>query len=496
MTTHDNPSLPRHLFRAEQVRAMDRFAIETIGIPGYELMCRAGAAALDVLRQRWPGARTVSVLCGSGNNGGDGYVLARLARAQGMDVRVYPVADPGHLRGDALKAWQDYRQADGPVLDFIPEGFEGAEVVVDGLLGTGLDRPVSGVYAQVIGALNRFAGGVLALDIPSGLHADTGAILGAAVHAQVTVSFIGLKQGLFTGEGPACCGDLRFADLETPVAVQHSQKASAELLPCPPLALPPRSRTAHKGHCGHVLVVGGDCGFAGAARMAAEAAARVGAGLVSIATRPQHASVLNLTRPELMCRGVESAAELDGLLRTASAVAVGPGLGQSPWARELFGAVLASGLPLVVDADGLNLLAADPRRRDDWVLTPHPGEAGRLLGVTAAEVQRDRFAAAASLQERYGGTLVLKGAGSLVRGEDGVPRICRLGNPGMASGGMGDVLTGVIVGLVAQGVGLQMAAEMGVVAHAAAADQAATQGGERGLLASDLFPHLRQLVNP
>jgi hydroxyethylthiazole kinase-like uncharacterized protein yjeF len=486
--------LPKELYRAAEVRAMDRHAIDTLGIPGIELMRRAGRAAFEAVRERWPEARTLSVICGAGNNGGDGYVVARLAHEAGWDVRAYPVAPPERLQGDALTAYQDYRAAGGPTLDFVPADFEGAEILADGLLGTGLDREVDGLYAEVIQAVNRFPGKVLALDIPSGLHADTGAALGTAVKADLTVSFIGLKRGLFTGEGLEYAGAVVFADLGTPPEVQSCAKPSALLLPPFERGLPPRPRFAHKGHFGHVLVVGGDHGFSGAARMAAEAAARIGAGLVSVATRPSHAGLLNVGRPELMCRGVENPAELQPLLEQATAVAIGPGLGRSDWARGLLAAVSATGLPLVVDADGLNLLAASPGRRDNRVITPHPGEAARLLGVSSADVQKDRYAAVNELQRRYGGVAVLKGSGTLVAGPNGLPRVCAAGNPGMASGGMGDVLTGVVAGLLAQRLDPDEAAVLGVRLHAAAGD-AAARAGERGLLAGDLMDPLRCLVN-
>lgn len=486
--------LPDRLYRAEQVRAMDRYAIETLGIPGQVLMQRAGAAAFEVLRWHWPDAQQIAVICGGGNNGGDGYVVARQALDAGRSVTAFALTAPEHLQGDARLAFQAYQAAGGVVVCEVPDPIDSFDVVVDALLGTGLDREVSGRYAQAIAAVNEFSGRVLAVDIPSGLHADTGAILGLAVEADATVTFIGLKQGLFTGEGPACCGKVWYADLQVPQAVPAGGEASAYLGWRYRNLLSPRRRTAHKGQFGHVLVVGGDAGFTGAARMAAEAAARVGAGLVSIATRSAHASQLNATRPEIMSHGVETAAELKPLLERAGVVAIGPGLGQSAWARSLLEAVWASGLPLVVDADALNLLAQNPLHRSHWILTPHPGEAARLLGKTAKEVQQDRFAALNALVERYGGVCVLKGAGTLVGAVGRVPWVCSLGNPGMASGGMGDVLTGILAGLVAQGLALPEAAEMGVCLHAAAADAAAAEG-ERGLLASDLMPWLRRLVN-
>jgi len=495
MIDRDKPQLPAMLYRAEQIRAMDRYAIDQLGIPGIELMRRAGMAAFAALRTHWPAVRTLSVVCGSGNNGGDGYVMAHRALEEGLDVRVYAVAPLSTLRGDALLACQDYQAAGGTIIEFVPAAFEGAEVVVDALLGTGLDREVLGLYAEVIRAINRFDGGVIALDIPSGLHADSGCVMGVAVRAAVTVTFIGLKQGLFTGEGLEHCGEVVFDDLDTPAAVHHCVAPTALLMPRWQRGLPRRICSAHKGHFGHVLVVGGEAGFSGAARLAAEAAARVGAGLVSIATRSGHATLMNLARPELMCHGVETPAELHPLLVRASVVAMGPGLGQSAWAGMLFAEVLASGRPLVVDADALNLLARNPMRRNDWILTPHPGEAARLLQTTSTAIQRDRFAAITALVERFGGTVVLKGSGTLVLSEAGLPpAVCPLGNPGMASGGMGDVLTGVIAGLLAQGLQPAEAAATGARLHGAAGDLAATDG-ERGLLAADLMGPLRLLVN-
>lgn len=492
--THDG-ALPRDLYTAEAVRAMDRRAIEQLGIPGFELMERAGATALSALRRRWPDAKFLSVVCGGGNNGGDGYVTARLALEQGYDVRVYAVADPKTLQGDAQRAFEVYRRAGGSWLDYIPAQLESAEVVVDALFGTGLTREVSGLHATVIDAINRSAAGVLAVDIPSGLNADTGGGMGCAVEADVTVSFIGLKRGLFTGAGPACAGEVLYDDLGTPVEVRRCVPASAQLLRHEDCRLPRRRRDAHKGDFGHVLVIGGELGYSGAARLAGEAAARVGAGLVTVASRPEHAALLNLTRPELMCRGVSSPQELDALFGRATVIAVGPGLGQSDWAKAMLSAALRTRLPLIVDADALNLLAQAPTHRNDWILTPHPGEAARLLRLSPADVSRDRFAAVTELQQRYGGVIVLKGAGSLVTGPDRLAHVTITGNPGMASGGMGDVLTGVIAGLVAQGSPLSDAAMLGVHLHGAAGDAAASQGGERGLLAGDLMQPLRSLVN-
>lgn len=495
MPTTTDTALPRELYTAADVRAMDRHAIERLGIPGAELMERAGATAFATLRRRWPHARFVSVVCGGGNNGGDGYVIARLAMQQGLDVRVYAVTHPNALQGDARRAFELYDRQGGSWLDFVPAQLESAEVVVDALFGTGLTREITGLQAAVVAAINRSEAGILAVDIPSGLHADSGAVMGCAVNADVTVSFIGLKRGLFTGEGPACAGDVVYDDLQTPSEVRNGRACSAQLLFGEDTRLPPRRRNAHKGNFGHVLVIGGDRGLSGAARLAAEAAARSGAGLVSIATHPDHAAFLNVTRPELMCRGVSNRQDLQPLLDRASVIVLGPGLGQSEWSHLLYSAALGSGVPLVVDADGLNLLAGHPEHRTDWILTPHPGEAGRLLQTTTRDIEVDRFRWVAELQRRYGGVAVLKGAGTLIRNNDGPIQVCRAGNPGMASGGMGDVLTGIVAGLLAQGLTPVDAARFGVQWHASAGDLTARRNGERGLLASDLLAALRKVAN-
>lgn len=259
--------------------------------------------------------------------------------------------------------------------------------------------------------------------------------------------------------------------------------------------LPKRQRDANKSDFGHVLVIGGDHGMGGAVRMAAEAALRVGAGLVTVATRPEHINIVSAVRPEIMCHQVQNAQDLAPLLVRATFIIIGPGLGKSEWAQELLNYVLPAKQPKLLDADALNLLAERPEKHHDWILTPHPGEAGRLLNETTENVQADRVQAVKSLQRQYGGVVVLKGAGTLIKAQNDEIAICEAGNPGMASGGMGDVLSGVIGGLAAQGLSLENAAKAGVFIHAQAADAVAAEGGERGLLATDLLMQLRRLVN-
>jgi len=488
--------LPYTLYRAADVRELDRIAIREFGIPGIELMIRAGAALFDELCSRWPEAGHIAVVCGAGNNAGDGYVVARLASEKGFEVTLMVLADPSDLKGDARTAWGAAQSAGLTVSEFDAGLLAKVDVIVDAIFGTGLDRPVEGQWAEAIDAMNATDIPILAVDIPSGLHADSGLALGAAVRADATLSFIGMKQGLLTGSGPDYCGVLCYDDLGVPAAVLERVTPAAVRIDWQGLrsCLEQRPRTAHKGLYGHVLVVGGNLGMAGAVRMAAEAAARVGSGLTSTATRPEHVAAMAAVRPEVMWHGVSSAAELRPLLRRATVVAIGPGLGQDDWAQELLETALESGLPLVVDADALNLLAGDPRQCDHWILTPHPGEAARLLAADSETVQRDRFNAVRQLCECYGGTVVLKGASTLIADKDGNVALCSAGNPGMASGGMGDVLTGVIAGLVAQGVEPERAAQAGVALHAAAADKIALTG-ERGMLAGDVINALRSLVN-
>ena len=486
------------LYRCDDVRAIDRAAIERDRIPAYELMERAGKAAFELLRETWPLARRIAVLCGPGNNGGDGYVLARLAHAGGRAARVIALAPPN--TPEAQRAALGWRTRGGLVEEFDPtRPLDGNEVLVDALFGIGLTRAPEGLAAQAIAAINAAHAPVLALDVPSGLDADRGQALGECVRATRTISFIAAKRGLYTGHAREWCGEIRVATLDVPEATRTSLAPSARLIARDALSqwLRPRARTAHKGAQGHVLAVGGDLGFAGAIALCAEAALRCGAGLVSVATRIEHVAPLLSRRPEAMVRAVEDATALQPLLARADVLALGPGLGQGEWGRAMFEAAMQDEtLPRVLDADALNLLAHAPRHVPDAILTPHPGEAARLLETDVASIEADRYGAVQSIAERYQAVVVLKGAGSLVAAPQGVPVVIGAGNPGMASGGMGDVLTGAIAALRAQGLEAFDAACAGALLHAVAGDAAAAEDGERGLIASDLFVPLRRLANP
>lgn len=489
--------LPSTVYSASQVRELDRRAIEQHGIPGYELMCRAGAAAFSVLQASWPNARRVLVYCGAGNNAGDGYVVARLARAAGLDTEVEAVVPPEQLKGDALRAAVDCRAAGVPIRPFVAAADSGAsfDVLVDALLGTGAARTLDGDFAAAVAAIGSARKPTLALDLPSGLHADTGLPLGAAVRADVTVTFVGLKQGLFLGKASDHVGRLEFAGLGIPEDAAAGMTPALERLTGADLdrALPRRARSAHKGTSGTLLIVAGGPGMPGAARLAAEAALRTGAGLVHVATHAASLPAVLAGRAEVIGHAVDVPADLDTLLETADGAVLGPGLGKSDWARALWRRVLNSDLPLIVDADGLNLLAEHPEARGRWVLTPHPAEAARLLETSTADVQRDRRGAVLELARRFNAVAVLKGACSLVA-DAGAVAVCDRGNPGMATAGMGDVLSGVLGALCVQTRDLAATARAGVLLHALAGDAAAA-AGERGTIASDLMLHLRQWAN-
>ena len=486
------------LYSVAQVRAFDANAITVLGVPGYTLMNRAAVAALGVLRERWPQLRRVAIATGGGNNGGDGLVLARLARASGLEVTVLALVAADTLRGDARRAADELVRAGGELLAFDGARLAGAELLVDALLGTGLHEPVQPVYRDAIEALNRSGRPILALDLPSGLDGDSGAVLGAGVRASCTITFVAQKTGLFLREGPEYAGAVLLDDLQVAPLAGEAGRPTIELASDADMAraLPPRPRSAHKGDFGRVLIVGGGPGMPGAVRLAGDACLRSGAGLVTSASAPENLSAIVSGRPELICIAARSSADIREQLAAATVVAVGPGLGTGEWSRELFAAVLGCGKPLVIDADGLNLLALSGLRPPAAaILTPHPGEAARLLGVTSAAVQVDRLAALNRLVAITGAVVVLKGAGTLVGAPGKTPKLCVHGNPGMAGPGMGDVLTGAIAGILAQCADPWLAACAGVQAHARAGDELARVEGARGLLALDLAAGLPRWLN-
>jgi hydroxyethylthiazole kinase-like uncharacterized protein yjeF len=496
-------ALPDELYTAAQVRVLDRRAIAA-GTPGIVLMRRAAAAVLAELQCRWPSCKSVLVCCGGGNNGGDGYLFARLAHERGIGVTVLELGQS--LVGDAATARQALI-ADGiqPVALAEVDSFDFAssELIVDALLGTGLTGELRADCAEVIARMNAAAVPIIAVDLPSGLCSDTGNVVGSvAIEAALTVSFIGLKRGLLTSDAACHVGELIFTALE----VEHRGGADAAAivylakLEQLAKALPARLGNHYKNRSGHLLVVGGDYGMPGAPLLAARNALRCGAGLVSVATRPEHVAAIVAAQPELMVHGIEKTADLDALLEHATVVVIGPGLGQGAWSGQLLQRCKNHKTPFVIDADALNLVARYPSLMPvaDAVLTPHTGEARRLLDssdpMSPSRQVTDRFIAAATLLERYQKTIVLKGPGTIVAS---LHRTCLsgYGNQALATAGTGDVLSGVIGALLAQGLSTGVAAELGVCLHGAAADRWVASHGSRGMVAGDLTAQLTLLLN-
>lgn len=522
------------LYTRDQVRQIDRQAIEG-GISGYALMQRAASAALRVIHQRWPHSRALLVFCGGGNNGGDGYEIARQACADGMSVQIFAMTAVDALAGDARIAahaalasavpWQLFeRCAAERWMSTRPSQHV---VFVDALLGIGCKGTLRPLYAQAVDFINKSELPVISVDVPSGICADSGHAQQQAVEADVCLMVVARKQGLYTGMAPAFAGELLFDDLGVghtltspipPVVPMSARGIDSRLLRTATLL---RARTAHKGDSGHVLVVGGDAGFGGAALMAAQAAARSGAGTVSLITRTAHVSAMLTRCPEVMAHGLDDWQGDDAeralhIIKSASAIVLGPGLGRSAWSLTLLHRVITRAvqlqIPLVVDADALNLLSvqktdwqalAPAAQRARWIVTPHPGEAARMLGSVAAKINAERFQAVRDVQQRSGCVVILKGAGSLLAfpDENALIDICLEGNPGMASGGMGDVLSGICGAMLALSCCAKSrfdaadAARFAVCAHGEAADKAAALIGQRGLMATDLLEFLPGLLS-
>ncbi|QYK13476.1 NAD(P)H-hydrate dehydratase [Shewanella rhizosphaerae] len=483
--------LPSALYTAQMIRDAEARLIASGEANLCQLIDSAGQSAFELLQREGKLNSKILVLAGYGNNGADAYICATLLLESGCDVALYAVERSEAGEGISY-AKAAFLAAGGHQLSDYEEALKEAEVIVDGLLGTGVKGELRAPFAEMIVAINRYSPWILSLDVPSGIDVDTGAGQ-LAVKADVTLTFGAPKQGLITGKARDCVGRLWFADIGLQDYLPESKVLNiAHRLT--DLGLPARAQNSHKGACGKVTVIGGDIGMAGAPRLAAESCLRAGAGLVAVISRPEHLTVVNSGRPEIMFWGCELVdMEVYQRLGWADILLIGPGLGKHDWGYNLLKATGLSDKPCVMDADALNLLALEPSRQSNWVLTPHSGEAARLLGISIAEVEADRFAAVYALQAKYGGVVVLKGAGTLIY--DGkVCHVAPVGNPGLASGGSGDVLGGIIAALMAQGMAKMEAASAGVVVHGAAADLAAKEG-ERGMLACDLFAHIRALVD-
>ena len=481
------------IYRTREIREIESAAAS---LP---LMERAGLAAAELVRTVAPeSGRPILVVAGPGNNGGDAFVIARHLKEWWFRVCVVFAGEEAKLSRDASAAIKAWRDAGGSVLDRIPAGMDWS-LAVDGLFGIGLQREVSGRHAELIAALNALRVPKLAVDIPSGLDSDSGRVMGCAVRATHTITFIALKPGLLTLEGPDLCGEIHVASLGLdPAAIKPPQGIviGEAILG---KAFRPRPRNTHKGDYGSVAIIGGAHGMVGAALLAGRAALKLGSGRVYLGLIARDAPLVDMTQPELMLRAADEALKLGNL----TALAIGPGLGLSSDAAFYLGWALETPLLLVLDADGLNLISATPalkerlrQRGAATILTPHPAEAARLLGCSTQEVQRDRVASALQLARDSKCHVVLKGAGSVCAAPDGTWGINVSGNPGMASAGMGDVLTGFVASLLGQGIDPRTALHAAVHLHGAAADALVAEGvGPVGLTASETIGAARCLVN-
>jgi hydroxyethylthiazole kinase-like uncharacterized protein yjeF len=485
------------VYRTAEIRDIEIKALAGLQPPG--LMERAGLAAAQIARDLvGDRGRGVLIVAGPGNNGGDAFVVARQLKSWWFKVSVVFAGDAAKLSADAKAAYSAWRDNGGDTIERIPSD-QCWDLVIDGLFGIGLQRDLTGKHAELIAAINALGTSVLAIDVPSGLDADTGRIMGCAVRATHTVTFIGLKPGLLTLDGPDHCGQIHLCTLELDAAALHAMHGAVIGSAVIATALPARRANSHKGDYGSLGILGGAPGMVGAALLAGRAALNLGAGRVYVGLLAADSAGYDPMQPELMLRAVYEVLKLGHL----NCLAVGPGLGQTTDAHQVLTAALRSKLPLVIDADALNLIAADAelqqlvtQRAAPTLLTPHPAEAARLLASTTAKVQADRIAAACAIATRYRSSIALKGAGSICALPDGKWFINTSGNPGMASAGMGDVLTGIIAALLAQGADSKSALLAGVNLHGAAADSLVAAGsGPIGITANEVIAAARALLN-
>ena len=479
---------------------MEPRAAELAGVSMYQLMENAGQAVFSLMSDAYPDAQRILVLAGHGNNGGDAYIVARLAIEAGLVCALCELGSPDKLSADASLARNKWLALQGTKLPGNKLQFDDYDVCIDGMLGTGLSGSVRAPYRDIITRLNEHAIAVISIDIPSGMHADTGIANGVAVEANHTCTFIGTKSGLKTGQGKQLCGQLHFHDLGVGKEFQRLAQQIAKVVDFRRMpAFPGRNINSHKGMMGKLLCIGGNEQYGGAIRLTAEAALRAGTGLVKVFCHEASRPTVNNTRPEIM---VETRVEqLQQVLTWSDAIVVGPGLGRDSWSTSILEAALLHCLRqhkhLVIDADALNLIAEHQRLvipQNLAIITPHSGEAARLLKTSVSAIENDRYNAATMLTRTFETVSVLKGPGTLITSQ-GNTWICENGNPGMATGGMGDVLSGVLGALLSKGISNRLSALYGVCLHSYAADVAVQENGETGLLASDLFPYIRKLVN-
>ncbi len=483
-------------YNSQQSQDIDKFAIEQQGTPGILLMKRAAFFALETLHNIWLNAKHIHIICGTGKNAGDGYLLGQLAYLAGYEVSLSQIGFTHKIKGDTLTALHELVDVGLNPYPLTAKSLNQADVLVDAVFGTGLNRPVTDTLAEQFNLINQANKPVLALDIPSGLDANTGNVLGTAIKANHTCTFITRKIGLVSYLGEETAGKVHFSDLfidskslnsQKPLAHNHSLKYWLN-------KIPQKTASTHKGLNGTAYLIGGNKNMMGAIQLAGTACLKTGAGLVKITSLEEHNLLLTQSQPEFMTYCLE---QLPQQLKGASCLAIGPGLGQDQWAKQSFKQAIATRVNKVMDADALNLLSKQPEppeQQANWILTPHPKEAARLLNTTTEEIQSNRPQAVQDLQKQYGGIIALKGNGTLVF--DGKKmEVCTAGNAGMAVGGMGDVLTGTILSLLAQGLSLFDAACLGVSLHAHAGDALANKQNQASVIPSDIILTINQLLS-
>jgi NAD(P)H-hydrate epimerase len=505
---------------ADEIKLLDRKATSEFKIPSLLLMENAARGLIDHIEATFGPVKSkrIVILAGRGNNGGDGLAAARHLRMRGAEAIVYLLSPIEKVEGDA-KTSLDIWIETGGLLEVVgsfsweglKEDLQKSDMIIDALLGTGLSHPVEGNYAEAIAAINNARRRVISIDIPSGISSDTGEMLGIAVEADTTFVIALPKRGLFARAGLEHCGKWKVIDIGLPPALIDRSGINVDLItPTMMQDLPPRrTRGMHKGTMGHLLLIAGSVGTLGAAQMASLAAMRCGTGLVTVALPatvaasnvPFPMEVMTLPLPETN-EGTLSLASEKKLLQGIegkTAIAVGPGLSCHPETQHLVRNLIRQvSIPMIIDADGLNAIATDlsilKEKRSNLILTPHPGEMGRLMDTTADNIQSDRFKIAEEFSKKWGVVLVLKGAHTIVATPDGLLRVNSTGNPTMATAGVGDALTGVIAGFVAQGIAPQDAATLGVYLHGLAGDLAAEATGEGSLITSDLIGKIPKAI--
>ncbi|WWP02701.1 MAG: NAD(P)H-hydrate dehydratase [Candidatus Dasytiphilus stammeri] len=494
-------NLPSIVLTVEQIKILEKEYIKSIGITLFDIMQRAGRAAFNIIKRLYPQTKYWLILCGNGNNGGDGYIIGSLAQIYGINVWLLTIENEKKIsieRTLAKKMWLTLGGKVHPFNGKLPG--DNIDLIIDCLLGTGLNKAPGYPYNKIIINANQYHAPIIGIDVPSGLLADTGATPGVAIKAVHTITFISLKPGLLTGQARKYVGQLHYHSLEMDLWLNkryhHSSIKRIEYnINHIKKKIISRSPISHKGKHGKLLLIGGDIGMAGAIILAGEAALRTGTGLVKILTHKYNILPILSARPELIVQEF-TIKKFDFYLNWSNTIIIGPGLGQEKWAKDACQKLKISKKNMLWDADALTNLAKDPNKCNNRIITPHPGEAARLLNLSIKEIENNRVQTAKILAKKYGGVVVLKGAGTIIASYKGQLTIADVGNVGLASAGMGDILSGIIGSFIGDNFSLYESACLGCVIHGKAADYLAKKYGTRGILARDILSVIYKFLTP